>query len=486
MRIEDIKEEFPTMPQSMRAMVEAEVRKQIKTVPVKKHFSMKRALVASLAATLALGTTVFAGVKLYQMQQEPVGKYGVTTKININNDEKTTGTETETENDTVVIPEVAMKASYLPEGMVKMEEGKYSYEATPYEGGISIVFYAMDMGDDAFEVLDTNVLSSEEIQVGTHDGTYLKMQNLGDEALAFNQRVYVSYPEYHYVMEMYIAEEITREEALKVAEGIVLSPVTKAKDEEVVSAYYWSAYLEALQEDEEMNASDESDFATMASADEMKNMHAIGDTFSVLPIYEDETPDLTVKVAKVEIFDDVNVLDPSYMDDDLKDVTDADNKLLPADIQYIKSGDGVNTVDEIVDTRQVAQKLVYVTLEYTNTSSEAAADVIYNANLLTIQKNDQTYQIYEGETPQAADNWDRTEDISGVLRGEMFYYDARGGERGNNYISSIAAGETKTVHVGFIAKEDDLKNMYLNLDTRGDCYEFSESMLKMGLVDIRQ
>lgn len=68
----------------------------------------------------------------------------------------------------------------------------------------------------------------------------------------------------------------------------------------------------------------------------------------------------------------------------------------------------------------------------------------------------------------------------------MSYYDVRGGERGNNYITELKAGETKTVHVGFVVNEDELPYLYLNLNTAGDTASFSDSALKQGLVDIRQ
>ena len=95
-----------------------------------------------------------------------------------------------------------MKLSYLPDGMTETEEGKYSYEQTPGQGGISIVFYQMDTGDEAFWMQDHYVTESENIQVGNHDGVYEKMQNIVGDDSAFDQMIYVTYPEYHYVMQM--------------------------------------------------------------------------------------------------------------------------------------------------------------------------------------------------------------------------------------------------------------------------------------------
>jgi len=88
MNIENMEQEFPKMPQSMRDMIEKEVEKQVKVTPQRGYFSLKKAVVASLAATFVLGTTIFAGTKLYRMSSSPQGNYGMTTKI-----EKTDATE---------------------------------------------------------------------------------------------------------------------------------------------------------------------------------------------------------------------------------------------------------------------------------------------------------------------------------------------------------------------------------------------------------
>lgn len=67
-----------------------------------------------------------------------------------------------------------MKLSYLPDGMTETEEGKYSYEQTPGQGGISIVFYQMDTGDEAFWMQDHYVTESEIYRLET---TMVSMKN---------------------------------------------------------------------------------------------------------------------------------------------------------------------------------------------------------------------------------------------------------------------------------------------------------------------
>ena len=68
MRLEDLGHNFPEMPAELRRMVESEVQRQIGTVSSGrrgKHMA-KKVVIAAVAATMLLGTTVLAGA-LYKM-----------------------------------------------------------------------------------------------------------------------------------------------------------------------------------------------------------------------------------------------------------------------------------------------------------------------------------------------------------------------------------------------------------------------------------
>ncbi len=56
---------------------------------------------------------------------------------------------------------------------------------------------------------------------------------------------------------------------------------------------------------------------------------------------------------------------------------------------------------------------------------------------------------------------------------------------GGNYISSLKPGESIQVNMAWIVNENDLADMYLNLDGEGGAYDFNEGMLEAGVVDIK-
>lgn len=495
MRLEDMEHEFPKMPEEMRAMVEREVAKQVKTTShttyrKKKHMA-RRTFIAALVAAMALGTTVFAGV-VYQMHSRSIGRYGVETSIEGNgNSAGVIEAGTEEMNNLSCLK---LEVGYVPEGMVRVEEGKYSYEDNMYQGGISMCFYYMDKGDAQFTMQTENVLSSEDITVNGYDAVWLKLQNLYEEESSINQRLYVAYTDVHYVMEMYIGSDVTKEEALKIAESVKVTPVAEdAEGEDIIRAYAWSAYVESLQMDEALADTERYSDSSVAK-EEMENTHQIGESFSLEGIngeeIESDKQGLMVKIAEVQVSDDISLLDSSVMDTDLqKEIAaelDSSGKLLPATLQYVKYGDGVNTLDEIVQTREVSQKLVYVTVEYTNTGDTELTDVLFIGNLSKIREDGAYMRMYYGEEPEDGEAWDEVYYDGVAMHQEMWYYDVYGGDRGNNYIASIQPGETVTVHMAWVVPEEELGYMYLNMDTYGGAAEFSDNSLAVGYVDIRQ
>lgn len=492
-KLEDLQQNFPKMPQELRTMVEQEVQKQIgnKIAMNRKGRMrrMKKSFILILAAAMLLGTTVFATIA-YRMHSESVGTYAVKTKIEKNENDSSEIAQTNENPITFDIPDITMEVSYLPDGMVKTEEGKYSYTDAMYKGGVSIVFYKMDTGDAQFEMLTTNVKETDPVNIGGYEGVYFALQTDGGEDISFTQRIYVAYTDVHYVMEMYAASDVSKEEALKIAEGIHLQPVTNSfnletSDKEIVNAYLWSEFIASNYEE----VSDSTGLSIPAQA--MKNTHTVGEAFAANPQKEDPAlENVEIKVTDVQIFDTVNLLNLSAMDNDfreeLQSETTPSGELLPTTINYIRYGDGINSVNEVVESRNVPQKLVYVTVEYTNQGAEELQELLFFGSLMKFVEEDGEVKCYDGKMPGQTAVWDEA-----VLKGaahhvEMWYYDVHGGEQGNNYISRLMAGETATVHMAWLVPEEELAYLYLNLDTYGDSYELSEHSLEVGYVDIRQ
>lgn len=202
----------------------------------------------------------------------------------------------------------------------------------------------------------------------------------------------------------------------------------------------------------------------------------VGETFQMEGSEENEageyisTDDISVKVHSVQTADDLSLLD---------------EKLVENTLSYIKRGDGIETLDEVVKTEKVKQKLVYVTVTYQNNSDFIINHMMYNGNIMLLQDKDEKYSIYN-LCSNSEKECDYVEGSSVARAAEMRYGSVREDYGGSNYISSLQPGESVDVSMAWIVNENDLDKMYLNLSTFGGAVEFTEGALETGVVDVRQ
>lgn len=484
MKLENLKDEFPQMPEEMRTMVEREVQRQMKVERPRFGRRKQRRRIAALALASALGlsVTAFAGVKLYQIYVKPEGAYGVKTGVLMEENTGDTSGKTGSDAQEKQVPEVELRAGYLPEGMVEAPGGgKFYYEDTPQQGGISCSMSVMEAGDSGSELLTTNVTFSEEISVSGHEGVYLELHQANPQEKDFGKRMYIAYPEVSRMLELFVGNDVTKEEVLKFAENLELAPTGEWLDREKL--YTWSDLVQQ-QKGETM------DVKLSASREEMANTHEIGEAFILETMAETEQgesvdPKLEVKVTQVQVADDLSLLEKeSCVPEEWKQALDENGKLAENEVLYMKNGDGIDTVDEQIDTETVGQRLVYATVELTNTEEETLKNVLYFGGLIGLEEEGDTFTLYDRSTRK--EGCDQAENTGIARISEMKYFDVQGGENtnGSNYITTMEPGETVTVNMGFVVNEDELGYLFFYMD--GGSYEFSESGLETGYVDIRQ
>lgn len=478
MRLEELNKDLPETPEFIHNMIQQEVARQIKetnVVPFKKkqkiNWNKGRVAAASAACLLISTTAVYAGTQLYGMYINKQGNYSVQTGINATDDSAT-----------IKLPEkihdISISAGYIPDGMAWTDEGvKLSYTNTPYQGGISIDSVLMDKQDLEATNLDKNVVESEEHTFGSYEGVYLRYNNL-DNDKSFNQRIYMLCPENYRVLILYVGDDVSKEDALKFAGSLVITENDKMLDTAKMNT--WSDICSEAGEVE--------DIVTNAKVP----VHQIGDTISLKESSGEDkdgnyilTDGITVRVDDVKIADDLSLLDSEKIPDEWKNVVGADGKLVQNHLSYVKSGDGIDTLDEVVDEKNVNQKLVYTTITYTNTSNKEINHLLYHGSLMSLLKQeDGTYSVYVANET-AGDGFDYYIQNSVASVADMDYFSEKD-EYGNggNYISSLKPGESITINMAWIVNEPDLENLYLNLTGCGGSYQFSEDVLDAGVVYI--
>lgn len=499
MRLEDIKDTFPKMPEDIKNMIENEVAVQIKSrqeesmdpentrqsekteenakiikYRKKRKDTVRRMLVASMAAALALATTVGAGV-VYQMHNEKVGKYGVKTKIE--------GQQTaETENLGAKTDYVELTTSYLPDGMVQTEEGKYSFEDNYMEGGISMVVYRLPQNEKVDDLLSTDVAESEELEVGGRPAVYL------EKVSSAAKKLYVIYAEHGYMLEMFAFPDVTKDEMIRIAEGLTVVPSEKTEGNCVMQLCDWNQTEEAEEKGEPVDS--DSDREISFDKTKMENTHAIGESINMEHAGIDNMPGLTATVTSVELSDNSSILADGMLDADAMKAFDADGNLLPMKLEYIKSGDGINTTDEVVKTETLPQKIVYAAVKYENNGTETLHDIMYNGGIAFLEEKGSQMQFADyfllSDEEKASIGCDYRELERVGFSQEVYLSDVTGGERNNNYINELKPGESVTIHFAFKIPEEKLGEMYLTLSNTGGVYSYDETSLAVGYVDIRQ
>ena len=218
-------------------------------------------------------------------------------------------------------------------------------------------------------------------------------------------------------------------------------------------------------------------------------VHQIGETYNLESYAEDNngnyinTDKVTVCVDKMQVADDLQLLDSDKIPKAWKTAVDANGKLVQNHLSYIKKGDGVNNLDSVVREENMDQKLLFLTVTYTNISEEELNHMLYLGTLIALSKqNDGTYTIYMPGT-EAGEDYDYYISDSVAKTAEMTYSSVQDDYgNGKNYIPSLKPGESVQVNMAWIVNEKDLENLYLNLNDTGGCYEISERMCHTGVV----
>lgn len=477
MRLDELKNDFPDIPDFIHDMIQEEVEKQVNSSNItpmqrksKLNRSISRVAAAAVVCIIATSTVAYAGTKLYHMYLEKQGNYGTLTTIK--SDENSEDVKLPEE-----IHEISVTSNYIPEGM-EWTVGRYKlgYKDALDKAGITIDTVLMDKKSLDKSLLDRNVIESENHVFGSYDGIYLKYNTINGEN-SFDQRIYLLCPEEYRVLTLYIGNTISKEEAYKFAENLVIT-----EEDEMIKTADMTTWSDII------DSTVYADKIALATNGQLP-IRQIGEAFNLDSYAEDNngnnitTDKVTACVDKVQIADNLQLLDSDKIPKAWKTAVDANGKLVQNHLSYIKKGDGVNNLDSVVREENMDQKLLFLTVTYTNTSEEELNHMLYLGTLIALSKQDDgTYTVYMPGT-EAGEDYDYYTSDSVAKTAEMTYCSVQDdyGE-GKNYIPSLKPGESVQVNMAWIVNEKDIKNLYLNLNGTGGCYEITENMRHTGVV----
>ncbi len=505
MKLEQYQQAFSSPPESFHRRVKETVSQQLDTskniVTSARHSRSRRyayrIAAAIIAAVILIPTVVYAGYRLFfSTELDPVGSYGA--KVSIA--QGSTAEENVAEIP-ATLPAVTYELSEIPDGFSWTNETHLMKNNDAYRSGFCFANVIMDQ-----ESLDTSrieyfVTDQEKLTFDDRESIYLNHQTL--RTPSFSQYIYVPYPELQRVLIIYATNDIAKEDFIQVARNTALV----ATGEEILSSNIttWQEYTN-MQNGYGARAGQEHRDDSEPSTDLNNNItaHNIGET---IPYYSNY-PGVEVTLSSVQIESDLNLLDPAYFNlhshyDRISPLIDENNALLPATVDFIWYGDGINSLDTTVDSATVAMKLVYTTVQFTNTSEEGIEHLLFSPVLLTLRgKGGKTEAFPELQSPntdyrtseeQEYFSWNtyNHQDLTEVPYDttitspedlhrwdSMLYYDVYDDSTdGANHIPYLGPGETQTIHIAWVVTEDELPYMYL-------CFGERYSMNKA--YDIRQ
>lgn len=404
------------------AIHEAEQSEQSATV--KKHLSHPARIVLAAVLILAIiPTAVFGATKLIGLLAKPVDKYGVELSM-----------ET-TDKDYPVY--VKMNVD-VPDGII-VEPNTDGLKYSEVNSGGSFSLCPMRPKDGADTEVVKNVDSYEEITLCGHAAYRIKQIRNGSY-----DRIYVSYDDMNVLLLIYYTG-VSEEQLASFVKGISFSEGTANDHTEL-----WELFDERTED-------------KVAYEFGYTNIEFPRETVMTFSAYSEQNNDeslrYTAQISDVQITDsldglDLNLFNSMYFDDG---VTDSTGKLLPRTVTVTKAGDGINTVDEVISSEEKEQKLVLVDVTYTNLSDEDI--VVY------IPYNLETFDKKENSSYDYAWNINPEDKItsSELCDSEMFYVSDPVDTVKSLYCTTLNAGETKTVTIGYRCVTEALDKAYLTI-----------------------
>lgn len=409
--------------------------------PVEKRWRMSRpaAACACLALAAALSGSVYAAVKLLHTEvayDKDSGKATVTREL----------------TDDAYIPPIRITPEYLPDGYEEWEEGKYSYEGEYAGTGLSI----LDVSGTKIEYIrDAGSYETKELDGKT---AYIFTR----EGYEYSHIVFLAYEDTGHTVMIYASQDISMEELIKVCENMAITEVPEEDPDHTFKAYTYDP-LEEEGIDHEAAAVQESSVIHM------------GESFREI-FTGDSDADIRVTITDMKISDKV---DMSKLNENTTSDYEETLEFLGEDgvlPDYTFTASYWDSAEEGLVNKEIGiypVKYVEVTAVLENLSGTDADDVNVQPQFLNLSKLDDGsgYEVKKWEESMV----DMNEDYRGCSSYKLacdnvaFYFDASAypGEP-HFYNTSLAAGETKTVHMGFAVPEPALKNLCLGYDRDSD------------------
>lgn len=346
-----------------------------------------------------------------------------------------------------------LNITYLPQGLLEVSGSagtKYYFEDSLNMDGIVFQLYDVNEIQDKTVLENFNVISANSININGNQAIFIKEDDKIENAVGtdkYNKRMFIYFKEQNYLVKYQSCSLISDEEMVMIGNGISIEE-TDEENATLCSKWQYGS-----------DTTGESDVVDELPEDEIF-IHDKGDEFiDKVFIGKDRTEgNLTYRVDEITISDNLNQIGNGILREECYAFLDDTGKLMPNKIVYIKNGDGINALSDILAEETVQQKVVYVTMTIRNDSYKDYEDFEPIIRLAKMKKENGNYKLLQYTKDIECDRVSSTAD---VIQNDAIYYDYvdKYGMRG---IDTLKAGEEQTIHMAFCINECDIPYLYVN------------------------
>ncbi|PEL83017.1 anti-sigma factor [Bacillus wiedmannii] len=387
-----------------------------------------RMLIAAACLLIGMPTTVLGAVKVYNMI---VQKQNYEVNVSVTNNDSKKADKW-----------YKLKIDKLPENMEAIDDSamKYSFKDTYAMGGFSFVLWRVGENSD-FPTLYSK--SYEEKEINGKKAVIVQRET-GNKDLMFNRVIFLYFEEEGIMLQSYIGNDINEEQMIDVLGSISLEPTSKEKSSHI------SDY------DKKYFSQEGKTTKVIPLKKDSKRLFHIGQKVPVTISMDNSQIEYVIE--KVEVFDSIKDFKQENFNEmglgilSRNQALDQAGQLIPYRRDKYKVGNGKDSIDQLVESKLVHPKFVYLTTTVKNIGKKSTEEIYMTPSIKLLKSEGHAWN-YAKEDGIAEKN---------IMTGEVDYLEPHGDGKSFYNIGSIRPGQTVKVNLGYFVDEDKLDSIFLD------------------------
>ena len=389
-----------------------------------------RMLIAAACLLIGMPTTVFGAVKVYNMI---VQKQNYEVNVSLTNKDSKKSDQW-----------YKLKVGKLPENMEAIDDTamKYLFKDNYANGGFSFVLWRVG-GNSDFPTLYSK--SYEEKEINGKKAVIVHRET-GKKDLMMDRVVFLFFEEEGIMLQSYIGNDINEEQMVDVLGNISLEPTSKEKASHITD--YDKKYFSEESKPKKTKV--------IPLKKDSKRLFHIGQKVPVTIIMDNSKIEYVIE--KVEVFDSIkdfkqenfNELGLGILREN--QALDQAGQLIPYRRDEYKVGNGKDSIDQLVESKLIHPKFVYLTTTVKNIGKQATEEIYMHPSIQVLKSKGNVWNYAERDGIAEKN----------IMTGELDYLEPHGDGKSFYNIGSIRPGQTVKVNLGYFVDEDKIDSIFLD------------------------